>query len=149
MEPSLGLLIRFVFGTLFLVAGASKLADLGEFADAVKHYRIIPGASAGAAARVVALVEVVLGAVLILGLFIPYAAIAGAGLLVMFALAMAINLVRGRRIPCGCKRDSEPIQIRHLIRNAAGAAALLFLAYLPTHDWAIDALVQPRLLSFP
>ncbi len=149
METSLGLLIRFVLGTLFLSAGASKLSDLGEFADAIKLYKIIPGATAGAVARMVAVTEVVLGAVLLVGLGIPYAAVVGSALLVVFALAMAVNLVRGRLIPCGCKRESEPIQIKHILRNGVSVAALLFLATLPAHQWAIDALIEPRLLSFP
>lgn len=149
MEPSLGLLIRFALGTMFLAAGASKLSDLGEFAEAIKHYRVIPGVTAGAAARAVAATEVVLGIVLILGFGVPYAAAAGSALLVVFALAMGINILRGRRIPCGCKRDSEPIQFRHIARNGASVAALILLAQLPAHRWAIDALVQPRLLSFP
>ncbi|HVL50010.1 MAG TPA: MauE/DoxX family redox-associated membrane protein [Actinomycetota bacterium] len=149
MDASLGLLIRFVLGTMFLAAGASKLSDLGEFADAIKHYRIIPGATAGAAARAISVTEVVLGAVLIVGAGIPFASLVGSVLLVVFAAAMAINLLRGRRIPCGCKRESEPIQIKHILRNGVAVAALLFLATLPTHPWAIDALMQARLLSFP
>lgn len=134
---------------MFLVAGASKLSDLGEFADAIKHYRIIPGATAGAVSRGVATTEVVLGVVLILGLGISYAALVGSALLVVFALAMAINLLRGRRIPCGCKRESEPIQIKHIVRNLVSVAVLAYLVTLPTHPWAVDALIQPRLLSFP
>jgi uncharacterized membrane protein YphA (DoxX/SURF4 family) len=149
MEPSIGLLIRFALGTMFLYAGASKLSDLGEFADAIKLYRMIPGATAGAVARTVSVTEVVLGVVLLLGVAIGYASVAGSVLLVIFAVAMGVNLIRGRRIPCGCKRESEPIQIKHIVRNALAVAALLFLATLPTHDWALDALIQPRLLSFP
>lgn len=149
MDSSIGLLIRFALGTMFLAAGASKLSDLGEFADAIKLYRIIPGATAGAVAKGISVTEVVLGTVLIVGLGIPYASVVGSALLVVFALAMAVNLIRGRRIPCGCKRESEPIQIKHILRNVLAVAALLLLATLPTHDWAIDALVQPSLLSFP
>ncbi|CAN5887049.1 hypothetical protein BH23ACT12_BH23ACT12_12270 [soil metagenome] len=149
MQTSLGLLIRFAFGTMFLAAGASKLSDLGEFADAIRLYRIIPGATAGAVAKTVAVIEVVLGVVLILGIGIPFAAVAGSILLVIFAIAMGINLIRGRQIPCGCKRESEPIQVKHILRNVLSVAALLSLASLPAHQWAIDALIEPRLLSFP
>ncbi len=149
METSLGLLIRFTFGTMFLAAGASKLSDLGEFADAIRLYRIIPGVTAGAVAKLVAVTEVVLGIVLILGAGIPFAAAIGSVLLVVFAIAMGVNLIRGRQIPCGCKRESEPIQIKHILRNVVSVAALLFLASIPVHQWAVDALIEPRLLSFP
>ena len=139
MDASLGLLIRLVFGTMFLYAGASKLSDLGEFADAIKHYRILPGATAGAVARGVAVTEVALGSVLLLGAAIPLAGFLGSGLLVVFAFAMAVNLIRGRQIPCGCKRDSEPIQIKHILRNALGVAALMALTRLPVHEWSVDS----------
>lgn len=149
MESSLGLLIRLVFGTMFLAAGASKLSDLGEFAEAIQHYRVIPGVTAGLVAKIVAIVEVALGTVLLVGLAIPVASVAGSALLIVFALAMAINLFRGRRIDCGCKRGSEPIQVKHILRNSAGVAALVLLTRLPTHPWAVDAVVNRRLLSFP
>jgi uncharacterized membrane protein YphA (DoxX/SURF4 family) len=141
MDASLGLLIRLIFGTMFLAAGASKLSDLGEFADAIKHYQLIPGATAGAVARGVAVTEAALGIVLLLGAAIPIASFLGSVLLVIFALAMAINLIRGRQIPCGCKRESEPIQIKHIVRNAAGVAALIALTKLPAHQWSVDALL--------
>jgi uncharacterized membrane protein YphA (DoxX/SURF4 family) len=141
MEASLGLLIRLVFGTMFLYAGSSKLSDLGEFADAIKHYQLIPGATAGAVARGVAVTEVALGTVLLLGAAIPLAGFLGSGLLVIFAFAMAVNLIRDRQIPCGCKRASEPIQIKHIVRNAAGVAALVALTRLPVHGWSVDALL--------
>jgi uncharacterized membrane protein YphA (DoxX/SURF4 family) len=142
MESSLSLLIRLIFGTMFLAAGASKLSDLGEFAEAIKHYQLIPGATAGAVARGIALTEAALGIVLLLGAAIPVASLLGSVLLVIFALAMAINLIRGRQIPCGCKRESEPIQIKHIVRNAAGVAALIALTRLPVHAWSIDALLK-------
>ena len=141
MDASLGLLIRLVFGTMFLAAGSYKLSDLGQFADAVKHYQLIPGATAGAVARLVAVCEVALGTTLLLGAAIPVAGVAGSGLLVIFAFAMAVNLIRGRQIPCGCKRDSEPIQIKHILRNAIGVVALLALTNLPAHAWSVDALL--------
>ncbi|MEX2551456.1 MAG: MauE/DoxX family redox-associated membrane protein [Actinomycetota bacterium] len=141
MEASFGLLIRLVFGTMFLAAGASKLSDLGEFAEAIKHYQLIPGATAGAVARGVAVTEAALGTVLLLGAAIPVAGLLGSALLVIFAFAMAINLIRGRQIPCGCKRESEPIQIKHIVRNAAGVAALIALTRLPVHPWSIDSLL--------
>lgn len=146
MDESLGLLIRLVFGTIFLAAGSYKLSDLGEFADAIRLYRLIPGATAGAAAKMVAVTEASLGVTLLLGAAIPVAGRLGAALLVIFALAIAINLIRGRRIPCGCKRAAEPIQVKHIVRNLAGVAALLLLVDLPAHPWSLDRLA---LLSFP
>lgn len=127
---------------MFLAAGAYKLSDLGEFAGAVRHYRLIPGATAGAVARTVALTESALGTALLIGAGIRMAAGVGSLLLIVFALAMAINLIRGRQIPCGCKRDSEPIQIKHIVRNLAGVGAMFYLAGAAVHPWSLDALMR-------
>jgi uncharacterized membrane protein YphA (DoxX/SURF4 family) len=142
MSASVGLLVRLVLGTMFLAAGASKLSDLGEFAEAIKHYRLIPGVTAGAAARAVSVIEVILGVCLLLGIDIPFAARVGSFLLLVFAGAMAVNLILGRRIPCGCKRESEPIQWRHIARNLVAVAALILLASAPIHAWSVDRLIS-------
>lgn len=139
-EESLSLIIRFTFGTIFLWSGASKLADLGDFADAIRLYRLIPRVTAGAAARLVAWVEAALGTALLVGIGISWASRVGIGLLAIFTVAVGLNLIRGRRIPCGCSRNStEPIQIKHILRNAVGVLALVYLARLPVHRWAVDS----------
>jgi uncharacterized membrane protein YphA (DoxX/SURF4 family) len=139
-EASLGLLIRFVLGTIFLWSGASKMTDLGDFADAIRLYRLIPRVTAGAAARLVAWVEATLGTALLVGIGVSWASRVGIGLLAIFTVAIGINLFRGRRIPCGCRRNStEPIQIKHILRNSVALLALAYLAGLPAHRWAVDS----------
>ena len=141
-EASLGLLIRLLVGTVFLFMGSSKMADLGEFADAIRLYKLIPGVTAGAAARIIAATEVALGAALLLGLALPWASTVGIGLLVIFTFAITVNLVRGRLIPCGCKHQAtEPIQVKHIVRNVLAVLALAYLAGLPLHPWALDRLL--------
>jgi hypothetical protein len=132
-----------VLGTIFLWSGTSKLADLGEFADAIALYRLIPRVTAGAAARLVAWFEAALGTALLVGLGVSWASRLGIGLLAIFTVAIGINLVRGRRIPCGCRRhSSEPIQIKHILRNSVAVLALAYLAGLPVHQWAIDSFLR-------
>jgi putative oxidoreductase len=139
----MGLAIRLVLGTAFLWSGASKMSDLGEFADAIRLYRLIPGVTAGAAARLVAWIESALGTALLVGLGVTWASRLGIGLLAIFTVAIGINLVRGRRIPCGCRRNStEPIQVKHILRNSAALLALAYLAGLPVHRWAIDSFLS-------
>ncbi len=142
-DESVGLLIRLVLGTVFLFMGSSKMVDLGEFADAIRLYKLIPGVTAGAAARVFASTEVALGIALLTGLALPWASRVGIVLLAIFTVAIAINLIRGRRIPCGCKHQAtEPIQVKHIVRNGLAVAALAYLANLPAHPWAVDSLLR-------
>lgn len=88
---------------LWFIAGWQKLAAFEVFAATLADYRMVPRNLVNICAGLVAAGEVILGA----GLVVPVtrsAALLGSGLLLtLYAAAMAINLLRGRRhIDCGC-----------------------------------------------
>ena len=93
--------IRFALGGLFLVAGAAKLTSLDSFEAAVRDYKILPARLVRPVSRVVPLAEFAAGALMALGIAIPAVAVVMAGLMIIFATAIAINLLRGRTIDCG------------------------------------------------
>jgi len=73
------------------------------FQGVVANYRLLPDAMVAPAAHLIPPVELLLGATLLLGLAFPGPELGAAALLLLFALAMGINLRRGRRhIDCGC-----------------------------------------------
>jgi hypothetical protein len=80
---------------LFSLALYHKLRDWAAFRRALADYRIVPSSIV----PIVAVVVVLLEAAVVFGRF---AALGGA-LLLAYAAAIAVNLVRGRvRIDCGC-----------------------------------------------
>src|SRR5918992_5462755 len=94
---------RLVLAAVFGAAAVTKLRALEAFVGVVHNYRMLPESLV----RLVAYLLPPFEAVIAMGLLVeqtrPYAAAAAAGLLVIFAVAMGINLVRGRRdIDCGC-----------------------------------------------
>ena len=117
------LLASIALGVAFLVAGGSKLAA-GPAWPA-------QASALGAPAVVVPVlpwVELAVGAVLVLQLGRPFAAIAAIVLLVAFTGLIALRLSQGRRPACACfgAWSAKPIGASHLLRNAA----LLVLAGL-------------------
>lgn len=94
--------VRDYAALLFVAAGFAKLRDRDGFAATAGAYRLLPAAAVPVVAAVLPPVELAVGvALLVPGLAI--AAVGGAALLALFALAAAINLVRGRRdLDCGC-----------------------------------------------
>ncbi len=105
-----GLLVlsfRFVLGAIFLYAGIVKIADPAAFAQAVANYRILPLALVNAAAIILPWVEVLAGASLVLGFFLPGGSLLTAGLLLIFAVALGFDLWRGIDLSCGCFGTSE------------------------------------------
>lgn len=100
------LLARFVaagLALLLLSAAWHKLASRTEFAAALREYRLLPGALLGPVALLLPLLEAALALAWLAGAARGVVATATAGLLLLYAAAMAVNLWRGRvDIDCGC-----------------------------------------------
>lgn len=93
---------RFVLASVFLVAGFAKLLSRGEFAVAVQNYQLLSARASQPIGRLLPPLELVCGVLLFVGLGVRLVSSAVALLLLVFAGAVAINLIRGREIDCGC-----------------------------------------------
>lgn len=103
---------------VFLISGASKLRS-GTFRADLANYRLLPGVVVPAAALVLPWLELALGSGLIVG-YRPTVLLLGAVfLLIAFTTGMTINLLRGRRINCGCRGAERPIGWGLVSSNAA------------------------------
>lgn len=102
---------RFVLGTIFLLAGCAKLPRRGEFEQVVRRYELVPPRTATAISKWLPSVEIGSGCCLLLGIAtVPVAALLVC-LLVVFAAAVSVNLLRGREISCGCHALGAPSEI--------------------------------------
>lgn len=93
---------RIAVGVVLLVAGVAKVCQPAWPATA---------AAFGAPAWLVPVLpwgEVVLGALLVAGVGLPWTALLAAGLLSAFAVAVAIRVRRGDAVPCGCFGETSP-----------------------------------------
>ena len=114
-------------GLVFLESGFGKFRHRKLLPGIVANYRLLPAGLVGTFSLILPSAELVVGGALLANLA-PAANIAGASLLGLFALAMAINLGRGRRdISCGCGRPdlSHRIGWELVLRNLAMAVLLL------------------------
>lgn len=93
---------RFILGGMFVFAGIEKLFSLREFAQIVVNYRILTDWAAVQTAYFLPWLEVVLGGLLIAGVFVRKAAFAVAFLLIVFIGALTFKLISGRLGACGC-----------------------------------------------
>ena len=120
MDPVVDATVRAGLALLFLAAAAHKLRDPARFRATVADYRLLPD------------VLVPLGAAfLIVAEPVVVAALAGArwwglagaaALLALYAAAIGVNLVRGRRhLDCGCAGPAlrRPISGWLVVRNLA------------------------------
>ena len=105
MLRQLGLLARLVVGGVWIWAGWLKLPDPEASVTAVRAYQLLPPGAADALGRVLPTVEIVIGVLLVVGLFSRVAAIASAILLTAFIVGIVSVWVRGIPIDCGCFGD--------------------------------------------
>ncbi len=103
LDPVVVWTARLVLAAVFVVAAASKLRAHDEFVGVLHNYRLLPEPLERPVAWALPGVEGLVALGLLIEPTRPYAAVGAAALLVVFSLAMAVNLARGRRdIDCGC-----------------------------------------------
>ncbi|MEW6268005.1 MAG: MauE/DoxX family redox-associated membrane protein [Thermodesulfobacteriota bacterium] len=128
MDPVVVVILRAALALLLAAAAVHKLRDAGAFRASVAAYALLPDAAVGAFSRVLPALEVAI-ALALLGPATGHAgALAAAALLAVYALAIGINLARGRRdLDCGCFGVSsrQTIGGALLARNALLIAAAL------------------------
>jgi uncharacterized membrane protein YphA (DoxX/SURF4 family) len=148
---------RWLLALVLLGAGLAKLADRAGFAQAVQRYAILSPAAVAAVASGLPGVEVVLGVALAAGIA-PLISGAGACLLLIgLAAAVAVNVSRGRRFPCGCGpvggQIGWPLVARDVVLSALAVAVAVGpagLALLPEpHVGALVHIAAATLLPVP
>jgi uncharacterized membrane protein YphA (DoxX/SURF4 family) len=96
------LLFRVIVGGVFIWAGALKIADPLGFAQSIKNYQVVSPTLALLIAIVLPWVEVLSGALLIIGVLKRSSALLISLLLIGFIGLVALALARGIDTSCGC-----------------------------------------------
>ncbi len=124
--------LRLAIGGVFVYAAWRKLTEPWIlFAAAIEGYRIVTGWAAIVVARALPWAELLLGAALIAGVRLKWAAAAAALLMSGFIGLMLYAYLRGMNIACGCFGSTEQLGPATLIRDGllwAGSLALFGLA---------------------
>jgi uncharacterized membrane protein YphA (DoxX/SURF4 family) len=127
LDPAVGSLLVACFATLFATAGIHKLRDLARFDEVFTAYALLPRVGGLRTALLVPLLELAVALGLLGGISRGYAAAAGVALLIAYAGAIAVNLMRGRwDLDCGCGGPNGERKIAPwmVFRNVALAAVL-------------------------
>jgi len=94
--------IRIVLGFVFIFAAISKATEPEAFARAISNYKLLPLFSINILAIILPLIELCTGILLVFGISVKENSTILSGLLLIFIIAIAISLVRGLNIDCGC-----------------------------------------------
>jgi hypothetical protein len=141
IDPVPASVLVLALAALWIASGVHKLRDPGAFTAALAAYALLPQRAVDIAARALPLIEITVALGLLLRVSREAAALASTLLLGLYALAIAINLRRGRReLDCGClgfgRRST--ISMTLLWRNAVLVLTSIAAGFLPQRERALD-----------
>jgi hypothetical protein len=145
LDPIIQIAVSYAFAVLWLTGAAHKVTSFPAFCATVREYRVLPRVLTLPTATVVIGLELGLG-VTLLTLVGPSLALLGSScLLMLYAAAIGVNLLRGRRdIDCGCMGPGlrQPLSGWLVGRNLAlaGAALPAMLSVEPRTLLWVDAI---------
>ncbi len=145
-----GLLARLVVGGVWVVAGALKLPHPDESVRAVRAYDLLPEAVVPVVGHALPVVEVLVGACLLVGLLTRGSAVVSSLLLVAFIVGISSAWARGLQIECGCfGGGAGPTQNAaakypwEIARDLGLLALSAWLVWRPRTPWALDNRLLP------
>lgn len=143
---TLTIIVRIAIGLLFVYSSIFKIIDPSSFADSIAQYRILSDNLLPYAAIAIPYIELFAGICLLLGFNIRPAAMAGIILMLVFIIAIIINLAQARTFECGCFElshlgISETIGWGLMVRDIVITVLLWSLFYVDRHPFSLQNLV--------
>ena len=125
------LILRFVVGGVFIVAGILKVLQPGTFAADIGNYRLLPHEAINLLAITLPPIEIVAGGLLVLGFWKRASALLIAVLMAVFLVAIGQALARGLDVRCGCfgTVEARKVGLMALGQDAALLAMAAWLAW--------------------
>lgn len=144
---------RLVLGAVLIVAGALKVGHPQTSARAVRAYELLPFDLAGYLGYGLPVLELAVGALLVLGLFTRVSAVIGAVLMVLFLIGIISAWARGLSIDCGCFGHGGTIAAsqtqypQEIARDLGLLACAAWLAVRPHTTYGLDRVLFPGAAS--
>lgn len=132
------LLLRLIVGGVFIWAAVSKIADPLTFAQDVRNYRLVGQTLSFLTAIVLPWVELLAGVCLIIGIFPRSSALLVSGLLTFFIILVAVTMVRGIDVECGCFGTfSRKADLWLIVEDSVWLVMSLVLLFSPHNDFCL------------
>jgi hypothetical protein len=135
-----------VLALVFARSAAHKVAEFSFFSATLGDYRLLPALFVSPVAMTLAIAEVAAIGLLLFPDTRTTGASVAMSLLSLYAMAMAVNLHRGRyRIDCGCGGPGQMISWALVVRNLTLAGVASFVAF---NTAPLDSIPAGTLVAF-
>lgn len=113
------LVFRIFLAFIFIYAAILKIAEPGDFSQAIANYKLLPDISINFLAIILPWIEISTGILLLFGVAVKENSLIISGMLIIFIIAIGISLARGLDIDCGCfgTADGNEIGVIKLLQN--------------------------------
>ena len=144
LQPWFGLLARLILGGVLFAAGYLKVGTPDKSQMAVRAYEMLPISVANLLGLILPFVEVVIGALLILGSLTRFMAALGGFTMIVFIIAIAQAWVRGLNIDCGCfggggtVAPGETKYLQEILRDIGLVFLAAYLIRYPSTKFSLD-----------
>ena len=101
-NPWVGLAIRVILAAVLIYAGVIKIFEPDGARNAILAYRLFDADVATVIGWALPIGEIVIGLLLLIGIFVRWAGLATALLMTAFIFGIASVWIRGYNIDCGC-----------------------------------------------
>ncbi len=144
----LALLARLYLGFVFIMACLHKISEPATFALDVATYQFLPLPLINIFALVMPWLELLTGAMIVLGLRTRAAALLIAGMMVAFMVALGWALAQGLDMSCGCfaaqGEGYDPITGWTMLRDAGWLALSLYVLVFDRVPLGLDRLLSKK-----
>ncbi len=137
------MLLRLFFGGLFIYASLDKVASPEQFARIVFNYHILPGSLVNIFALILPFTELIAGVGVIIGFLYRGSRDYLMLLMMVFIVAIGINLVRGVDLECGCftvSSSAKSAGLQLIARDLLYIIPGLVLLASRSRRWMLDQL---------
>ncbi len=125
--------VRWILGVVFIYASFDKIIHPAAFSEAIYNYQILPDVFINLTAIILPWLELILGIMLIIGVWMPGIVVMSNFLLTAFMGSLIFNMARGLDIYCGCfstLATQSSIDIRIVLRDTSFLILSLYLLFV-------------------
>ena len=142
-SPEFLLFARLFVGGVFIVSGIAKWVDKAGTEASMSRYRFLPVGSGRLIANVFPMLELLVGLMLVLGLFTSAAALGAIALFAVFTGLIVYDLARGQNQSCHCfgRLSDERLTPMAVVRNLVLMALSMLVAFGAGGWFSLDSVL--------
>ena len=143
-SPLIIFFIRIVLGIIFIISGASKLFELTSFLETIKCLSILPYIFTPVAASIISIVELALGMLISIVLFIKMTALGMSALLLIFLVVILPDALDRIGTNCGCFGNiiTEKFDLTLILRDIILFIMTIIVLNQKKYRYGFDYLIE-------